>query len=115
MISFGGIGENVVSFYNGGAIAAAKGKTVKMTGNGQVAQCADGDKFCGVAVGGDAEFTAVQTAGFVTAAYSGTAPAVGYAALLADADGGVKVAAAGGREYLVVEVNTIDKTVGIML
>ena len=53
--------------------------------------------------------------GFMTLAYSGTAPALGYAALGADGDGGVKAVTTGGRTVLVVEVNETDTTVCVCI
>lgn len=114
MISFEGIGETVVSFYNGESGAIGAGTPVKMSGNGEVSACDNGDKFFGFATDGDNQYVAVQTTGFVMVKYTGTAPGVGFATLLADAAGGVK-AAETGREYLVADVNTTDKTLVIML
>ena len=53
-------------------------------------------------------------AGFVTVPYSSTEPTPGYAKLSADGTGGVKTDE-GGREYLVVSVDTAAKSVTILL
>ena len=51
----------------------------------------------------------------VTAGYSGdSVPALGWTGLSADGSGGVK-AAAGGRSYLVVDVDESGKTVTFVL
>lgn len=89
------------------------GQVVKVSGDGAVAACADGDKFCGVLEGVRKGYGGVQLHGFATVAYSGTAPAVGYAGLLADGSGGVKTGS--GREHLVVSVDTVSKTCVIEL
>ena len=113
-VSFEGIGESVVTFYNGAANKAAAGAPVKMSGNGEVSACGDGEKFLGVALACDAEFAAVQTEGYVEISFSGTAPAVGFVKLAADGVGGIKTAD-GGRELLLVSVDAVNKSVGFML
>ena len=113
-VSFEGIGENLVTFYNSASAPAAAGHTVKMSANGEVAACADGDVFCGVCSSCSDELAAVKTCGCIGMAYTGTAPTLGYAKLASDANGGVKVSAS-GREYLVVEVDTVNKTVEFAL
>lgn len=48
--------------------------------------------------------------------YSGTAPAVGYATLAADAAAGkVKTVTSGGAQYLVIKVDTAAGTVGFIM
>ena len=112
-VRFEGIGERVVSFYNAETNPAAAGKAVKLSSGGTVSLCADGDKFAGFCVDADETAATVKIGGFVTAAYSGTAPTVGFCALCADAAGGVRTG--GGREYLVVEADTAAKTVGFIM
>ena len=92
-VSFEGIGENVVTFYNAAAAAskAAQGDPVRLSAAATVAKCADGERFCGVAVSADEDFAGVLTQGYVRLACSGTLPAVGYAHLAADGNGGVRV------------------------
>lgn len=119
-VSFEGIGTNLVTFYNAAATAskAAKGGMVKLTGSGTVAKCSDGDRFCGLAVSADEDFAGVQTSGFVTVPYTGAAPSVGYAYLLANGTGGVKADSAAtktGGEFLVVAVDTAAATVSFVM
>jgi exo-beta-1,3-glucanase (GH17 family) len=133
-VSFEGIGENVVTFYNAAASAAEAGYPVKMSGSGEVCKAADGEAFVGVARAADADFAAVQTGGYAKAACSGTAPSVGLARLVADGGGGVKLDAGTtvtvtvgetgydttgktytGRMYVVVDVDTAAGTVGFIL
>ena len=113
-VSFEGIGESVVTFYNSKIAAVGAGAPVKMSGNGEVSACADGNRFFGAALACDADFAAVQTGGYAQLVYSGTAPAVGFAKLASNGEGGVKIAETGG-EFLVVDVDTISKTIGFML
>ena len=113
-VSFEGMGEKAMTFMNSTAAPAVSGQTVKTSANGTVSACADGEKFAGFCIDADADFATVQAAGYILAAYSGTAPAVGFVNLTADALGGVKVSAS-GREYLTVEVDTAAKTVGFIM
>lgn len=113
-VSFEGIGESVVTFYNNKVAAAAGGVPVKMSGNGEVSACSDGDKFFGAALACDADFAAVQTDGYFELGYTGTAPAVGFVKFVSNGAGGVKTAET-GREFLVVDVDTVSKTIGLIL
>ena len=113
-VSFEGIGESVVTFYNSKTAAAGAGDPVKMSGSGEVSVGADGDRFFGAALACDDDFAAVQTGGYAQLVYSGTAPAVGFAKLVSNGDGGEKLAETGG-EFLVVDVDTVSKTIGLML
>ncbi|MBE6948506.1 MAG: hypothetical protein E7456_01545 [Ruminococcaceae bacterium] len=112
-ISFGGIGEMCVTLM--AASGVTKGKPVKMSTNGTVAACSDGDRFVGVAVDvSDDGYAIVQLKGYTTMGYTGTAPTVGYNVLAANAAGGVKGANA-GNECLVLEVDTTAATVGFII
>ena len=113
-VSFEGIGENIVTFYNSKTSGAAADAPVKMSGACETAKCADGERFFGVAVAGDTEFAAVQVEGYVELPYSGAEPAVGFGKLAANGAGGVKAAEAGG-EFLIIDVDTTNKVVGFML
>lgn len=53
---------------------------------------------------------------YVELGYSGTAPAVGYATLAADAAAGkVKAVTTGGAQYLVIKVDAAAGTVGFIM
>ena len=110
-ISFHGIGQVCATFLGSGI---TEGHVVKMSGNGTVAVCGDDEDFCGVAVCCKDDACTVQVEGFSTANYSGSSPALGWTALSANGNGGVK-AAESGRSYLVVGVDTNAKTVTIKL
>ncbi len=110
MVSFQGLNESVTTFLG----TATVGVPVKVSASATVANCADGNVFCGVACGGRDGCVAVQVSGYVKLPYSGTAPTVGYVKLVADDSGGVKTSSS-GREYLVVELDTTAKTVGFIL
>ena len=110
--SFEGFNEGVLTFSCGGDIAA--GTPVKISGNGEVSACSDGDRFCGVAVSCRNGSAGVVLSGAVTLACSGTAPTAGYVKLAADGSGKVKTAS-GGREYLALDVDSTAGTVTIIL
>ena len=62
-ISFEGIGEVVATFACGEGVAA--GQVVKVTEDGTVGPCTDGEKFCGVALSAEDGYAAVQLGGGV--------------------------------------------------
>ena len=103
-VSFEEIGRLAVTFSQENCAA---GMVCKLSGNGAVAGCADGDKFCGVVEGVRGAYASVRVAGFATVQFSGGLN-VGYMNLCADGNGGVK--SGSGREYLVVSVDEIAKT-----
>ena len=110
--SYEGIGQWAATF---ACSDIAEGQVVKISGNGEVAPCADGDKFCGVVISAsrDGQACAVAMGGMVVVPYTGSAPALGWAGLAADGNGGVK--AAEGREYMVVDVDESGMTVTFAL
>lgn len=109
-VSFDGVGQVCATFLGS---SITEGHVVKLSGNGTVGTCKAGDAFCGVALCSKDDACTVQVCGFVTVAYSGTAPTVGWTALCADGSGGVK--AGGDRQIPVVDVNTAAKSVTILL
>ena len=111
-ISYEGIGQWAATF---ACSDVAEGQVVKISGNGEVAACADGDKFCGVviSVGRDGKACAVAMGGMVTAPYTGSAPALGWCGLAGNGNGGIKAAA--GHEYMVVDVDEGEQTLTFAL
>lgn len=108
MICFDGIGTQVITMQAENALESAPCKVSK---NGTVAQAASGDAFHGVVVWLRDGFAGVQTKGFITLPYTGSeAPALGYAKLSADGNGGV-AAAGSGMDRLVVDVDTVNNKV----
>ena len=73
-----------------------------------------GAAFCGVCTAVRNKHASVVLKGHTIATYSGTAPTLGYCKLVCDGNGGVKVSDS-GREYLVVEVDTNEKTADIIM
>lgn len=111
-VSFNGIGELSVTFMAEEGTKASM--PVKLTENGTVGDALNGDRFCGVCLYADDGCATVQTRGYVKLPYTGTAPALGYAKLVSDGNGGVKTAETGG-EVLVAEVDTAESTVGFFM
>ncbi len=93
---------------------AVEGQVVKMSADHTVAACASGDPFCGVADIVRNGICGVQMHGMAKVVYSGSTPAIGNAVLTADGKGGVCTASA-GQTYLVVAVDTTNKTCVIKL
>lgn len=110
-VSFGGFNSNTATFKT--AADLESGCPVKISESNTVAACADGDVFCGFVVDGEGGYASVQMSGAVTAAYTGTAPAVGYAKIASDGTG-VK-ASDSGREYLVLAVDETASTVTFLM
>ena len=108
-VSFEEIGRLAVTF---GQEGCQGGQVCKVSGNGAVAPCADGDKFCGIVEHVRGNHAAVQVAGFAEVSIAG-AVSLGYVNLCADGSGGVKTGA--GREYLVVSVDEHAQTCVIKL
>ena len=84
-ISFEGIGEVAATFACGEGVKA--GQVVKLTGDGTVGPCGDGERFCGVALNAGEGFAAVQLGGLTRVAASGGALTEGWNRLLADGSG----------------------------
>jgi hypothetical protein len=113
-VSFKGYKESLATFLAASGLLA--GVPIKISANDTVDSCVVGDSFCGVATGVGRGYASVQMSGFVTLPYTGTtAPSVGYGLLAGDGDGGVQVVTTGGRSMLVLQVDTVENTVGIML
>ncbi len=113
-ISINGFNESILTFKAATGFETT-GVPVKMSANNTVSACSESDSFCGISRSFMSGCAAVQVSGAVKVGYSGTAPTVGYNMLAADGSGKVAVAAQGGREYLVVEVNTTSSVATILL
>ena len=110
-VSFEEIGRLSATFL---AEEGEAGQVCRMTANGKVAPCGDGEAFIGIMEGVRKGVSAVQLHGFAQVGYTGTAPEVGYVNLAANGNGGVKVSS-GARAYLVVSVDTSAMTAIIEL
>lgn len=111
-VSFSGFNEKSITFNCTEYVET--GAAVKVSENGTVVPCANGDVFCGIVTDVRSDCATVQLEGYIRTPYSGSAPALGYTALTADGNGGV-CANDDGRSYLVTDVDTTDGTVGFML
>ena len=111
-VSFDSIGQECVTFQCSSGVSA--GTLCKLSLNGYVVPCCDGDPLHGVAMKQAAGLASLAIRGFVTLPYSGTAPTLGYCALAAADANTVKVLE-GAREYLVAAVNSTDSTVTFLL
>ena len=115
-ISYQGIGEWCATLKCGAGVS--EDTVVKVGADGAAARCGAEDAFCGVvrSVARDGKACSVQLGGLAKVKYSGDAvPAVGYGKLAANGAGGVSVNAAKGREYLILHVDSAEKTVVIKL
>lgn len=99
-VSFKGYNEKCVTFEADTTVTAPL-TPVKITADGKVSACADGDEFCGVAINTDGGYASVALSGYVELPVSG-AVAHGFQPLAAAAGGKIKSDAAKGRKLLVV-------------
>ena len=114
-ICFEGVGQVTATFQVAGE-NVQPGMAVALTGSGTVGLGADGGLPCGVVLGGTrGGAAAVQIGGAAKAAYTGTAPKAGWQGLALDGKGGVKTAATGGLNCLVLAVDEDEKSVVIKL
>ena len=111
-VSFSGFNEKSTTFICSQDVEA--GKVVKVTENGTVSSCENGDDFCGVVTDVRGDCATVQLTGYIRMPYSGSAPALGYTGLAADGNGGI-VASENGKVYLVTDLDKTDNTIGFML
>ena len=111
-ISFDAIGEKYVTFL--AEDTANEGAVCKVSADGAVGGCAQGEVFCGVITQVRGGTASVLMGGYTELPYSGPAPAVGYGRLAANGEGGVQVGE-NGREYLIVRVDSANGTVGLFL
>jgi len=113
-VSYGGYSEKALTFKADGSLTAA-GVPVKIGANDTVAPCASGNDICGVAKSVRDGFAAVQTSGAVTLPYSGSAPALGFAYLNANGSGGVKTGTSTNRGFTVLNVDTTNMLVTVLM
>ena len=111
-VSFEEIGTLMATFEAADGVTA--GQVVKLSANCKVAPCQDGDSFCGAALSCREGCAGVQLRGFVTLSATGTV-GLGRVKLCADGAGGVKAAATGGVEVLVVAADSTAKTCTVCL
>jgi len=113
-VGFEGLGDLNTTFLSA-LDSTAEGKPVKISASKTVDVAADAEVFHGKAIKVEKDGAVnVQIGGYVEFPYSGTAPKVGYEKLVSDG-AGVKTDGTNGREYLVVMVDEVSKTVGILL
>ncbi len=113
MISFNGFDEKVLTF-NG--IGVKAGALVTVKDNAAVENSAASEDFIGVCVGCvNDSYVTVQVSGYMELPYSGEAPALGYTALVANGNGGVKASSSGKNVCRVLKIDTVNSKVGFIL
>lgn len=111
-ISYQDIAQVCASFQ--AQMGLSEGKLCKVTANGTVGACAKGDVFHGVTNKVHNDMAAVVLRGFVTVKYAGTVPTLGECTMTAASAYEVQLAD-GGRSCLVVNVDTANREVTILL
>lgn len=108
--SFNGLGETVATF-NG---SVSRGDIVTIGDNDTVAKASTDKELIGVCVSTNGDVVGIQLKGAVTLKYTGTAPMPGYVGFLTAGTNQVKVSP-DARKVLVLRVNSVDKTVTVLL
>lgn len=112
MISYQSIAQECVSFYEESHIPA--GQPCKMHAADTVTKALKGEAFIGIVVNSRELLANVVVRGFVTVKYSGDDPTVGMVGLCGGDNGTVAVSET-APTYLVVSVDTKEKTVTFLL
>lgn len=112
MISLKGFMEQTVTLLADESVE--NGAFVGMVDNEKVSKAADGEKFIGIVASCSNGAAAVTVKGYMEATYSGTAPALGFAKLVADANGGVK-SSEDGRDVIVITVDAENSKIGFIM
>ena len=119
-ISFEGFNEQTITFE--AAQGTQKGDLVCMEGNGKVSKALNGENIIGVVNTIRDGYAGVQISGFAKVAYTGNISA-GYNTLLCGGGNALRIAVTSGanadtstgRQYLVVEADTLTQTAGVIL
>ena len=111
--SFDSIGERIVSFK--AATNADVGYPCAVTDNDTVGEPADQGDIIGVVRSVRNGIAGVVVSGCITLRYTGTAPTCGYQTLGYDNDTSSMKVISGCKSYLVVHVDTTEKTVTFFL
>lgn len=112
-VGFKGFKEQVLTFLAASNITA--GYPVTVADTGIISNSAADDEFAGIATQGGEKFAPVMISGYTKLSYSAGTPKCGWQYLTADGNGGVKIAASGKKARLVVEIDTDNKTIGVIL
>lgn len=91
------------------------GEPVIVDDSNSVSKASNGGKFCGFVSAVNGKYVSVTMAGYIKVRYTGTAPSVGYSYLASNGSTGVKTDAENGRLILVVGVDSVNRTVEIIL
>lgn len=106
------IGQVCATFATSGELAP--GQVCAICENNTVELCGEECDFCGVVAQSHGDHVSVIVKGFVTVPYTGIAPSIGYEGLAGDGEGNVR-ACLDVNSYLVTNVDTVNKTVTILL
>lgn len=91
------------------------GEIVSMSSGFKVARSVSGDYVLGVCSNIDGDYAGVVTQGIIEVPYTGTAPSVGVNGLIAAGSGAVKVDLDSMLFYHVINIDTTNKILTILL
>lgn len=112
-VGYKGFKEQVLTFLAASEITA--GYPVTVADTGLISNSAADDEFSGIATQSGEKFAPVMINGYTKLSYSAGTPKCGWQYLTADGKGGVKIATSGKKARLVVEIDTDNQTIGVIL
>ena len=113
-ISYRGFNSSALTFETNADFE--KGFPVGITSAGECVAAAENSAFIGICVSVRGKLVTAQMEGYVEVPYSGTAPGCGWVKLCSNGNGGVAVSSGASVPlYRVIEVDTVNKTVGFIL
>ena len=112
-VGFKGFKEQVLTFLAAEPVTA--GCPVTVADSGLISNSKADEEFAGIATQGGDKFAPVMISGYTKLSYTAGTPKCGWQYLTADGSGGVKIAASGKQARLVVEIDTDQKTIGVIL
>lgn len=111
-VRFEGYNENMLTFECGDDVKV--GSLVRISDNRTVSECVADEDFCGICRAVRDGYAAVQLSGYAEVAYSGSMN-VGRVMLSASDGTAVKIDTTVGTSRLVLTVDTVNQTAGIIL
>ena len=106
------IGQVCATFASRGE--SAPGQVCSICNNDTVELCGVECDFCGIVAQSHGDYVSVIVKGFVTVPYTGSDPSVGYVSLSGDGTGNIRTCP-DANSYLITKVDTVNKTVTILL
>lgn len=112
-ISLNGFNQKTVTFECDDTVNV--NSLVKISGNGKVSACVDGEQFCGICINKRGNYCSVQLCGYANIKYTTDSLTIGYHLLAASGADAFKLSSTNGRSLLVTDIDETNKIAGIIL